>query len=71
MKLAKIGAVAEWSWWWVTCPLWGGIALLIVVFIIYLVGSLIIGAGKRAGNAYHKKNGLQSRLEQEKRRDSK
>lgn len=22
LKLAAIGQVATWSWWWVTCPLW-------------------------------------------------
>tara|TARA_R110000824_G_C14965656_1_gene652526 strand:+ start:179 stop:409 length:231 start_codon:yes stop_codon:yes gene_type:complete len=22
LKLAEIGVVATWSWWWVTCPLW-------------------------------------------------
>jgi len=23
--------VASWSWWWVTAPFWGGIAVLLVV----------------------------------------
>jgi hypothetical protein len=22
LKLTGVGAVASWSWWWVTCPLW-------------------------------------------------
>lgn len=22
LKLVEVGAVAEWSWWWVTAPLW-------------------------------------------------
>lgn len=22
LKLAEIGVVANWSWWWVTAPLW-------------------------------------------------
>lgn len=25
----KLGHVIDWSWWWVTIPLWGGFALLI------------------------------------------
>jgi hypothetical protein len=25
LKLAGAGDVADWSWWWVTSPLWGGI----------------------------------------------
>jgi small Trp-rich protein len=31
LKLAEIGPVAHWSWWWVTSPLWivGGIALIL------------------------------------------
>ncbi len=29
LKLAKIGVVATWSWWWVTSPLWGGVAFLL------------------------------------------
>ena len=37
MKLAGIGSVANWSWWWVTAPLWIpftiviGLALLVVL----------------------------------------
>jgi hypothetical protein len=37
MKLAGIGSVANWSWWWVTSPLWIpaaiviGLALLVVL----------------------------------------
>lgn len=37
LKLAGIGQVANWSWWWVTSPLWipaaivVGLGLLIVI----------------------------------------
>lgn len=71
MKLAKIGAVAEWSWWWVTAPLWGGVALLIIGLIIYVGVSLIINARKvarRKSTGHQKKGGLQMRLEEEKNR---
>lgn len=34
LKLLGITAVANWSWWWVTAPFWGPIALLIAIFII-------------------------------------
>jgi hypothetical protein len=34
MKLAKIGDVADWSWWWVTSPLWIPIVLVLVIFLI-------------------------------------
>jgi len=40
MKLAGIGQVAEWSWWWVTSPLWIGAGLVILIILI-MVG--IIG----------------------------
>jgi hypothetical protein len=39
LKLAGIGEVANWSWWWVTSPLW--IPLVLVVAILAIVG--IIG----------------------------
>ena len=39
LKLAEIGPVAHWSWWWVTVPFWGGLALLaaigVVAFLVY------------------------------------
>lgn len=33
LKLTEIGVVADWSWWWVLCPLWIplGIALSLIV----------------------------------------
>lgn len=30
----KLTKVIDWSWWWVTSPFWGGIALVIIVVII-------------------------------------
>lgn len=30
----KLTHVIDWSWWWVTAPLWGGIALVAAFFII-------------------------------------
>jgi len=32
----KLTHVIAWSWWWVTLPFWGGFALLIVGFVVYL-----------------------------------
>lgn len=34
LKLAEIGQVATWSWWWVTAPLW-----------MPLIAGLFIAAG--------------------------
>ena len=40
LKLTGKTVVATWSWWWVTAPLWGGLA---IVFVILLIGLLFIG----------------------------
>ena len=34
LKLAEVGQVATWSWWWVTAPLWVPIIILGVVGLI-------------------------------------
>lgn len=39
MKLGKIGEVANWSWWWVTAPLW---IPMVFILIVLLVFSLIL-----------------------------
>lgn len=30
----KLTGTIDWSWWWVTSPLWGGIVIVIAIFII-------------------------------------
>lgn len=32
----KLYKVIDWSWWWVLSPIWIGIALVILIFIICL-----------------------------------
>jgi len=27
----KLCGVINWSWWWVTCPLWGFFAFIIII----------------------------------------
>lgn len=34
LKLAEIGAVATWSWWWVLSPLWIPLAIVLVITIL-------------------------------------
>jgi hypothetical protein len=29
----KLIGVINWSWWWVTLPFWGGLALALVIFV--------------------------------------
>ncbi len=30
----KLTNYIDWSWWWVTAPLWGGFALIILIALI-------------------------------------
>lgn len=41
LKLAEVGPVADWSWWWVTSPLWIPLALVGVIVAI-AVGIAVI-----------------------------
>ena len=34
LKLAEIGVVATWSWWWITSPLWIPVAIDILGSIL-------------------------------------
>lgn len=42
LKLAEIGVVATWSWWWVLSPFW--IPLVIVLGIFTVVGVVMLVA---------------------------
>lgn len=33
----KLTGFIDWSWWWVTAPLWGGIVLTILIAIIIYI----------------------------------
>ncbi|MEZ3418316.1 MAG: hypothetical protein K1V99_02960 [Bacteroidales bacterium] len=39
LKLCK---VIDWSWWWVTAPLWGSVALFVVTLIICVVAAVFV-----------------------------
>jgi hypothetical protein len=41
LKLAGIGEVAKWSWWWVTSPLWLPVLIILgIVFFILMIKAL-------------------------------
>lgn len=43
LKVCKVGIVANWSWWIITLPLWGGVALyLLIILITMLIGFIAI-----------------------------
>jgi hypothetical protein len=44
LKLAEIGVVATWSWWWVTAPLWMPIGLVVAIIATMGVFALVMGA---------------------------
>jgi hypothetical protein len=33
----KLTGFIDWSWWWVTAPLWGGFALIFIFIIIVVL----------------------------------
>ena len=33
----KLCNVITWSWWWVTAPLWGGVAIFILIFLFLIL----------------------------------
>ena len=33
----KLCGVITWSWWWVTAPLWGGIALILAILVVFML----------------------------------
>ncbi|HGW3308222.1 TPA: hypothetical protein ACSAE4_002644 [Yersinia enterocolitica] len=37
----KLMGYINWSWWWVTAPFWGGLALWLVIIAVLL---MVIGA---------------------------
>ena len=36
----KLTGVINWSWWLVTLPLWGGLALVLLIFVILALLSI-------------------------------
>lgn len=37
----KLTGYINWSWWYVTMPFWGGIAIALVVMLLILIGWLL------------------------------
>jgi len=38
----KLAHVINWSWWWVTAPFWGGLAVVVAVVLAFLLGAGIV-----------------------------
>lgn len=37
----KLLGVINWSWWWVTLPFWGGLALIVLILIGIVIATLV------------------------------
>ena len=40
----KLCGVITWSWWWVTAPFWGGLAIVAACFLVAGILALIAAA---------------------------
>lgn len=47
LKLAGIGAVAGWSWWWVTSPLWISAGLTLGLLVFFFVIAVMVAIFRR------------------------
>ena len=54
LKLANIGLVATWSWWWVTSPLWLPVTIVIAISAIILITQFIINSIKHITSQINK-----------------
>ena len=41
LKLAGIGIIANWSWWWVTSPIWIPIVVIFVISLFIVIAKII------------------------------
>lgn len=47
LKLAEIGVVATWSWWWVLSPFWIPLAIVLAIFAVVGVGMVFAAMFKK------------------------
>lgn len=40
----KLTNVIAWSWWWVTAPLWGGLAIFLAIMTVIGIIAAIVSA---------------------------
>lgn len=49
--ILKLCGVLTWSWWWVLSPLWGSLAIFIIVAVlVWLFGCIAVTIEKRREN---------------------
>ena len=42
----KLCGVIDWSWWWISAPLWMPLALGIAIVILMIIGVIVFGCFK-------------------------
>lgn len=47
LKLAEIGVVATWSWWWVLSPFWIPLAIVLGIFAVVGIGMIVAAMFKK------------------------
>lgn len=43
----KLAGIITWSWWYVTLPFWGGLALFLGILVVVFIGALIVALVNR------------------------
>lgn len=51
----KVTGNITWSWWWITAPLWGGIAIFSSVFVIGLLFVMLLSIIDKYNNNRRRK----------------
>jgi len=54
LKLANVGLVAAWSWWWVTAPLWVPVTIVLAISALIIIVQFIIDSIKHITSQINK-----------------
>jgi hypothetical protein len=54
LKLANVGLVATWSWWWVTAPLWVPVTIVLAISALIIIVQFIIDSIKHITSQINK-----------------
>lgn len=64
MKLAEIGVVASWSWWWVTSPLWIPLVLALGgVFGFVLLRVLVVDPIRAVAGWFRRRRAMKATMD--------
>jgi len=54
LKLANVGLVATWSWWWITAPLWVPVTIVLAISALIIIVQFIIDSIKHITSQINK-----------------